>query len=278
MSQQSLRDTVLLQERPQRAVDFLAVAEEQVSAADDTEENGMRIIAVNGSPNRNGNTSLLVEEVLLGAKAAGAEVEHVFLPDHRLEFCRGCLSNGTRGFCMSTGRCVIPDDMEALKAKLNAADGIIFASPSYGLEPTARMKNFVTDRLGLFAVYTSALKRKYFAGISTAGAIGAGAVAKKLARSFSTGFFGRGYVSGRLGVAVGDSRIDADSPAVMKARALGRRMAHDIRRGRRYPLQQLGKRIMTRLMVRPVIVKNILAHRETSMRAVYDTLAAEGLL
>jgi multimeric flavodoxin WrbA len=238
----------------------------------------MKIIAVNGSPNRNGNTSLLVEEALRGAEEAGAEVEHLFLADHHLEFCRGCLSNGTRRFCMSTGRCVLPDDMEALKAKLHAADGIIFASPSYGIEPTARMKNFVTDRLGLLAVYTSALKGKYFAGISTAGAIGAGAVAKKLAHSFSTGFFGRGYVSGRLGVAVGDHRVDADGPTVTRARTLGRRLATDIRRGRRYPLQQLGKRLITRLVVRPMIVKNILAHRDTSMRAVYDTLAAEGVL
>jgi multimeric flavodoxin WrbA len=168
--------------------------------------------------------------------------------------------------------------MEMLREKLHAADGIILASPSYGIEPTARMKNFLTDRLGLYAVYTSALKGKYFAGISTAGAIGAGAVAKKLARSFSTGFFGRGYVSGRLGVAVGDSRINPSGPTVTRARSLGRRMALDIRWRRRYPLQQLGKRLITRLIVRPMIVKNILTHRQTSMRAVFDALTTEGVL
>lgn len=236
----------------------------------------MKIIAVNGSPNRHGNTSLMVESALSGAREAGAEVEHVFLKDHRLEFCRGCLSNGTSKFCMSTGRCVVPDAMEKLKEALYAADGVVFASPSYGVEPTARMKNFVTDRLGLFAVYTSALKGKYFAGISTAGAIGAGSVAKKLARSFSTGFFGRGYVSGWLGVSVGDARVSDD--ALERARRLGRKMALDIRTRRRYPLQELGKRIITRLIVRPMIRKNILAHRDNSMRAVYESLLAQGVL
>src|SRR6056297_531588 len=120
----------------------------------------MKIIAINGSPNRNGNTAALVEAALKTARQAGAETEHIFLCDHQIEFCRGCLSNGTSRFCMSAGRCVIPDEMEMLRAKLQTADGIILASPSYGLEPTARMKNFITDRLGLLAVYTSALKGK----------------------------------------------------------------------------------------------------------------------
>jgi multimeric flavodoxin WrbA len=165
-----------------------------------------------------------------------------------------------------------------LREKLSAADGVIFASPSYGVEPTARMKNFVTDRLGLFTVYTSALRGKYFAGISTAGAIGATTVARKLARAFSTGFFGRGYVSGRLGVAVGDGTLPKGGSAERRARALGRRMARDIARRRSYPFQELGKRIITRFMVRPTITRNILAHRETSMHAVYETLAAQGIL
>jgi len=165
-----------------------------------------------------------------------------------------------------------------LKAKLHAADGIILASPSYGIEPTARMKNFITDRLGLLAVYTSSLKGKYFAGISTAGAIGAKAVAKKLARTYSPGFFGRAYVSGWVGTAVGDTALSTESPQVEPARRLGAKMARDIQRGSAYPFQQLGQRLITRMVVRPMIVKNILSHRSTTMRAVYANLASQGVL
>lgn len=238
----------------------------------------MKIIAINGSPNRSGNTAALTEAALQAARQAGADTEHIFLRDHRIEFCRGCLSNRTSQFCMSAGRCVIHDDMEMLRAKLQAADGIILASPSYGLEPTARMKNFITDRLGLLAVYTSALKGKYFAGISSAGAIGAKAVARKLAQSYSTGFFGRAYVSGWVGVAVADTALSSESPPVEAARRLGTKMARDIQRGSTYPLQQLGQRLITRLLVRPMIVKNILSHRATTMRAVYATLSSQGVL
>ncbi len=238
----------------------------------------MKIIVINGSPNKTGNTAALAEAALQSARKAGADTEHIFLRDHRIEFCRGCLSNGTSQFCMSAGHCVIPDDMEMLRAKLQAADGIILASPSYGLEPTARMKNFITDRLGLLAVYTSALKGKYFAGISTAGAIGAKAVAKKLARSYSTGFFGRAYVSGWVGAAVRDTALNSESPQAEAARRLGTKMVRDIQRGSTYPIQQLGQRLITRMVVRPMIVKNILAHRDTTMRAVYATLVAQGVL
>ncbi|MFP4562660.1 MAG: TetR family transcriptional regulator [Spirochaetia bacterium] len=73
-------------------------------------------------------------------------------------------------------------DFEELKQKLYGSDGIIFASPSYGIEPTARMKNFIKDRIGMFTVYTSSFGGKYFAGISTAGGIGAKQVARHVAR------------------------------------------------------------------------------------------------
>ena len=72
--------------------------------------------------------------------------------------------------CMATGRCGLADDAMALRDKLYESDGIILASPSFGVQPDARMKNFLTDRIGMFTVYTSSLGGKYFAGISTAGA------------------------------------------------------------------------------------------------------------
>ena len=238
----------------------------------------MTIVAINGSPNRDGNTAVLLREAIRGAEAEGARVEEVFLADRRIEFCRGCLSNGSRSFCLSSGRCLIGDDLEEIRAKVAEADGIILASPSYGIEPTARMKNFLTDRLGLLSVYTSQLRGKYFIGISTAGAVGAGAVAKKLARTFATGFFGRAYASGTLGVSVGHGRPDPHGGAARRAHALGGRLAEDIRRGRRYPLQLLARRAITRFVVRPTITRNILAHRDDRMKAVYERLAAEGVL
>jgi multimeric flavodoxin WrbA len=238
----------------------------------------MKITAVLGSPNRNGNTAALVARALAGAREAGAETELIFLKDYRIEYCLGCLSNGAKEYCMSSGRCNIPDDAEKLKTKLYGSDGIIFASPSYGIEPTARMKNFLTDRIGMFTVYTSGLAGKYFAGISTAGGIGAAKVAKRLSREFAAGFFDRGYVSGSLGVLVGDGSVRELEGELEKAYRLGTKLAEDIRHGRRYPLQLLGKRILTRLMIRPIISKNILAHKDHTMKAVYENLTGRGYI
>jgi len=80
---------------------------------------------------------------------------------------------------MSTGKCNIHDDVEELKQKLYQSDGIVLASPSYGIMPTAIMKNFIVDRIGMFTAYTSGFGGKYFAGVSACDGIGAKKVAKK---------------------------------------------------------------------------------------------------
>ncbi len=168
----------------------------------------MVITAVPGSPNRNGNTAKLVRRALEGAYTLGARVELIYLRDYRIEYCNGCLSNGSDTFCLARGRCIIADDAELLKGKLMASDGIILASPSYGIQPSARMKNFLTDRIGMWTAYTSGFAGRYFVGISTAGGIGANKVARDLAFSSTVGFFGRAFASGWQGALVGHETID----------------------------------------------------------------------
>jgi multimeric flavodoxin WrbA len=245
----------------------------------------MKITAVLGSPNKDGNTAALLDAVLEGVRDelqasenGSAAIETMFLAEHRIEYCRGCLSNGAKEFCMSKGRCNINDDMEDLRKKLYESDAVIFASPSYGIQPSARMKNFLTDRIGMFTVYTSSLAGTYFAGISTAGGIGAPKVAKKLAGEYAVGFFGRGYSCGSLGLHVGTGRT-ADYPkALEKARRLGKKLVKDVRKKKKYRFQRLGDRILTKILIRPIIKKNILKNKDHRMRAVYHNLTQRGLL
>ncbi len=245
----------------------------------------MKITAVLGSPNRNGNTAALLHEVIKGAgdcinadKIEGASIETIFLAEHRIDFCLGCLSSGVKEYCMSKGSCNIKDDMEQLKKKLYESDGIIFASPSYGIQPSARMKNFITDRIGMFSVYTSSLSGTYFIGLSTAGGIGAPKVAKKLAGEYAVGFFGRGYVTGSLGIHVGHGRTEDFPKALGKARRLGIKLVRDIRKKRKYPFQKIGNRLLTRLLIKPIIKKNILNNKDHTMKAVYNNLLKRGLM
>jgi multimeric flavodoxin WrbA len=81
-----------------------------------------KILAVIGSPRKNGNTHILVSKIADGAKAAGAEVEQLFLGDMTLRECDGC------HLCWQGEKCSKKDDMTAAYPKITASDVIIFGS------------------------------------------------------------------------------------------------------------------------------------------------------
>ena len=217
----------------------------------------MKIIAVLGSPTKDGNTCVLAREVLKGAHASGADVEEIFLADYKIEYCRGCISKNLKTHCMATGRCIINDDVNILKEKLYSSDGIVLASPSYGIMETARMKNFLVDRIGMFTAYTSSLGGKYFVGVSTCGGIGAKKVAQNMAKHFIAGFHKRAFMSGYIAVKLGYSRVEEKPEELERAFLLGLKLVKDIKTHTKYPFQKLFDRIMFSLIVRRIILKNI---------------------
>jgi multimeric flavodoxin WrbA len=232
----------------------------------------MRVVGVISSPSRNGNTAVLVREALRGAAERGAEVEEIFLAEHRLNFCTGCSR------CLEVGRCHLPDDFEELKGKLHAADGVVLGSPTYGAEPNATMKNLF-DRLGMLAYLTSAFGGKYAVGISTASGFGADATAKKLTDIVGMSvLFARGYVSGRLGVLRHGRRVEEQPEALAKARRLGIKLADDIAARRRYPFQNLSARLINALFVHKSIERAVVANRQGPMKAAYENLVGRGLI
>lgn len=106
----------------------------------------MKIVAINGSPRKNGNTARLLEAVGKEVRAAGVEFE-VFQPGHRVHPCMACYH------CLNTGslRCVQTDDMvNDIIAACIEADGILLESPVYHGGIAGNMK-CVLDRLMLAA-------------------------------------------------------------------------------------------------------------------------------
>ena len=101
----------------------------------------MKILALNGSPNReNGNTHQLLTPFLTEAAKAGAEVESIFVADLDVKPCRGCFQ------CWKTGGdCVIDDDMRWLLPKIVEADVVVMGAPLYVYHMPAIMKA-VVDR------------------------------------------------------------------------------------------------------------------------------------
>lgn len=99
----------------------------------------IKVMGIMGSPRRHGNTEQLLDEVLAGARAAGAGIEKVIVSELDISPCREIYA------CLKDGNCAIADDMQQLYPKLTQADGIVLASPIffYGLTSQAKA---VVDR------------------------------------------------------------------------------------------------------------------------------------
>lgn len=98
-----------------------------------------KVIAIIGTQTRKA-TYRAVQEFEKNLKKKGEiEFEYVFLSDYRLEFCRGCK------VCFDKGEeyCPIRDDRDVLLEKMEQSDGVIFATPNYAFQLSARMKNFL---------------------------------------------------------------------------------------------------------------------------------------
>ncbi|NTW34887.1 MAG: flavodoxin family protein [Syntrophobacteraceae bacterium] len=100
----------------------------------------MRILGIEGSPRKNGNTEKLVKAVLQGAMEEGHDGEFLKLADMRISPCLGCIG------CRETGECVIKDDMSRIYEGFQAADAIVVGSPVYMWQVSAQTKMFL-DRL-----------------------------------------------------------------------------------------------------------------------------------
>ena len=89
----------------------------------------MRVLGIYGSPRIGGNSHILLDEVLRGAKSVGADVESILSSIPIISGCREC------GGCDNTGRCVVRDDMQEVYPLLREADVILLATPIffYGL-------------------------------------------------------------------------------------------------------------------------------------------------
>ncbi len=78
-----------------------------------------KVLVLSASPRKGGNSELLCDQFLLGAKEAGNQVEKILLMEKRINHCIAC------GACQGNGgACVQMDDMAEVLHKMIAADVI----------------------------------------------------------------------------------------------------------------------------------------------------------
>lgn len=92
------------------------------------------ILAIYGSPRREGNTARLMAQAVAGAREAGAQVEEVVLRDLEMSPCLEIYG------CKKDGRCAIEDDFQELYDKLVSCQGMILASPIFFYTVSAQTK------------------------------------------------------------------------------------------------------------------------------------------
>ena len=103
----------------------------------------MRVLAIHGSPH-NGHTLKLVQRFESVIKKLGpVDFEYLSVKDLDIKSCRGCFS------CITRGEDLCPQKNDSLPdflGKLDGADGVVFAAPTYMYNVPALMKNLM-DRL-----------------------------------------------------------------------------------------------------------------------------------
>lgn len=104
----------------------------------------MKVVAFNGSPRKEGNTSRLLLKVLSELEREGIETEIVHIGGKKVHGCTACMK------CMESqdGKCVFDDDfVNTCIRKMKEADGIIIGSPTYFADVSTEVKALI-DRAG----------------------------------------------------------------------------------------------------------------------------------
>jgi len=95
-----------------------------------------------GSPNKNGRTSAIVREALLGAEEQGAKVEMVYLSDYTISDAFDCSVKHQSGVDMGPD-----DDFRALTLMLESSDAVVIGSPVYWSSITSCVRGLLSRLL-----------------------------------------------------------------------------------------------------------------------------------
>ena len=189
----------------------------------------MKVLAINGSGRKDGNTFLLLKTVLDELKNEGIETDMVQLAEgNPIRGCIACLK------CMERKnmKCAIETDpFNEYFAKIGEADGILLGSPVYFSDITAGMKGLI-ERCGFVGrANGGVLKRKVGAGVIAVRRAGSNHALASLNYLFLISEMiipGSSYWNMGFGMQPGDVLGDAEGIETMKT--LGRNMAWILKR------------------------------------------------
>ncbi len=178
----------------------------------------MKVLLINGSPRKNGNTFTALSQVADALNAEGVETEIVHIGTAPIQGCTACMR------CKTIGRCVFKDDLyNNLREKIETADAYVIGSPVYYAGPNGALCA-ILDRL----FFSS---KEYFAYKPAAAVVacrrgGASATFDRLNKYFTINnmpVVSSQYWNSVHGMFAGEAEQDGEGMQTM--RTLGRNMA-----------------------------------------------------
>jgi multimeric flavodoxin WrbA len=182
-----------------------------------------KILIFKGSPRKEGNSTLLANQIAAGAEASGAKVESYFLHDMDIKPCEACRDK-------SETDCILDDDMKGLFPKLRQADVIVIASPIYWFTVSAQTKLFMDRWYALGGPEGHAFKGKRFGIVLTyadADPFASGAVNALRTFQDALNYVGASTIGMVYGSAWEAGEIKKNQELMKKAYELGKQLAAD---------------------------------------------------
>jgi multimeric flavodoxin WrbA len=189
----------------------------------------MRVLAINGSPRKGGNTQVMIEQAAKALERCGVEVEQLSLRGYDVRPCNACEVCSSRPW-----KCPIKDDALEVLKKMRDVDGLLIASPVYGADVTAQLKALL-DR-SIIPYVNQDFRDKVGGAISVGGGSHGGQEFAILQILSFFAFQGmivanpKGGLFGAMGTANDRGDIRKDKEGLRSARELGERMAELLER------------------------------------------------
>ena len=188
----------------------------------------MKVVAFNGSPRKNGNTSILIKTVLEALEAEGVETEFYQLGGKKIHGCIACM----KCFENKDRRCSVTNDViNECIGKMDEADGIIIGSPTYFSNVSTEVKALI-DRAGFVAIANGRmLKRKVGAAVAAVRRAGSTDVFDAINKLF---FINEMIVPGsiywNMGIGLDKGDVNSDEEGLQTMKTLGENMAWLLKR------------------------------------------------
>lgn len=176
----------------------------------------MKVLIINSSPRKDGNSSLLINEIEKVFKENDIEYEVLLIGNKNIRGCIAC------NYCSDNGECVFKDDINKAGKILKESDGLILVSPVYYGSPNGTLISFL-DRLFYSANYD--LRMKVGASFSVARRAGATSSVDVLNKYFTISgmpIASGDYWNNAFGAEKGE--VLSDEEGLRNARVVAKRM------------------------------------------------------